>query len=149
VSNTIGDRGRRVVDVSRFHKNFTDPKESLAELVVIDPAGQILQLDWKVGRLHLTGDRVLQTALETCRRTNVQFDVRKESRRKERKTLNVIPVRMANEQVNPFNFRSRVQQLHTEFAHPGPAIKDQNSAFTRPHFDTGSVASEKHGPIAG
>src|SRR5690349_1730527 len=72
-----------------------------------------------------------------------------ERRAKRGKALNVIPVCVADKQINSFDPFSGTQQLHPEFAHSGATVEDQNSTFTRPHFDTRSVASEKHGSVAG
>jgi hypothetical protein len=59
-------------------------------------AGQILKSDRKIGILHLPGESFLQAMLEVPRGIEMQFSVREEGGIEEGEALDVIPMGMAD-----------------------------------------------------
>src|SRR5262245_28701 len=122
--NAVRDRWRRVVQILRFDQDFTNPKEPFLQFREMNSAGEVMQLYREVGVLHLSGQRVFKTSLKPGRSVDVQFCARKKSRSEERETLNVIPMSVADQQVNPVGSGTRFQKIESEFADTGSAIKN-------------------------
>src|SRR6202030_3696916 len=89
---------------------------------------QLIHLDGEIGELHLSGKHFMQraaAAFGAIDRDGVAFDKR---RPEERKTLNVIPVRMSNENVRFEGFLASTHQRRGEPVRTGAAVKNQQVA---------------------
>ena len=73
--------------------------DALGQVVVGDRGRKLVQLDGKVGELHLAGQHVMQRAAAAFRAIDRGRVPRDKGRAEERKALDVIPVRMSEENV--------------------------------------------------
>ena len=140
--NSIRNRRSRVVQVLRFDQDFTDPEETFFQFRVMKAAGEILELDGKIRILHLTRQRFFQTALKCSRTVDVQFRSGKECRSEEWKSLDVIPVRVADQEMYPVRTGSG-QHIQTEQPNTCSAIEHERSAALRTHFHARSIAAKE------
>ena len=143
--HAVGDRGRGVVQELRLDQHAADAEEPLVELREVDARAQVAHLDREVRVLHLAGHRLLEPALETDRRVDVQLGARQERGDEERKALDVIPVGVADEEVEPKGLGHRLDQMQAELAGAGAAIEDDHGAVGGPYLDARGVSPEARG----
>jgi hypothetical protein len=132
-----------VIQVAGFDEHIADAKESFSQFRVVDPARKVLELYRKIRVLHLASDRILEAALKSNGGANVELESRKESRRKKRKALDVIPMSVADQKMNTADFSFRVQQLHSQFTNARAAIQDDDGVITWPDFDARRIPAIK------
>ena len=77
----------------------------------MDTRAQVAHLDREIRVLHLTGHRLFETALEADRRVDVQLGAGQERGDEEGKALDVIPVGVADEEVEPDGLGHRLSQV--------------------------------------
>ena len=92
--------------------------------------------------LHLAVQRAVELAAQPLRRVDVKHVPLHEQRREERKPLNVIPVRVADEQV-PFELLLLRHQRLTQRLRAGAAVEDQQRTIRGPHLDARGVAADR------
>ena len=126
--HAVGDGGRGVIQVLRLDQHLAHAKESLVELVEVDARAQVAQLHREVRVLHLARHRLLEPALEAHRRVDVQLGSGQERRDEEGEALDVIPVRVADEEVEAHRLRDRLRQVHAELAGAGAAVEDDHGS---------------------
>src|SRR5438067_385634 len=130
-----------MVQVLRADLDVAERKDAFGEIVIADGGAELLQLDRKVGGLHLSGERLPHRLGEAARRIHVPFVAGDEDRGKERQALDVIPVSMANQQMPPQRLFAALHQLGAKRNRAGAAIEHYDSAGGRPHLDTGGIAA--------
>src|SRR5215510_4400105 len=128
-----------VIQILRLHQDVTDAEKAFFDFVVVNSACQVLQLDREVRILHLPGKGVLQTALECRGAVDVQLGAWYERRSEKRKALNVIPMGMADEQVNPLGAGSS-QEIETQRPDAGSAVQHDGSAVLGADLDARSIS---------
>src|SRR5436309_3051999 len=99
--NSIRNGWRRVIQILRLHQNIANAEESFLQLGVMNTSGEILKFYRKVRILHLAGKGILKIALECGRSVNVQFGTWNKGGNEKGKSLDMIPVSMTDEKVNP------------------------------------------------
>jgi len=112
-----------VIEKLRRDPRAADCVDALGQVVVGDRGRQLVQLDGEVGELHLAGQHVMQraaAAFGAIDRDGVPFD---KGRAEERKALNVIPVRMSEENVRVNDFLALGHQLGGQPVEPVPQSK--------------------------
>jgi glutamate-5-semialdehyde dehydrogenase len=72
---------------------------ALDEVVVLDRGAEVEELDREVGVLHLARERLVDRRVEAAGPVHVPHVARHEQRREERQPLDVVPVRVPDEQV--------------------------------------------------
>ena len=93
----IPERERRVVEVLRAHHHVVDLEHALDELVVADPASELIDRDGEVRIAHLGGERLAQRFVHATRAVDVPL-ARAVQRGEERQALDVVPVGVAEQQ---------------------------------------------------
>src|SRR5262249_58218734 len=101
----VRNRRRRVIQVLGLDQQVADTKEALVELGEVDARAQVAQLHREVRVFHLPGHRLFESALEAQWRVDVQLRAGYEGGDKERKALDVIPVRVPDEEVKAGRLR--------------------------------------------
>jgi len=94
----VADADARMIGAVRPHEHGTDGKIKILELLDFDVAGQLVEWHGKVGAFHLAGecgDKALAGAFAA---ENPQAAERIVNRPEERQALNVVPVRVREEQ---------------------------------------------------
>ena len=130
----------RVIEVLSFDKNIADAEEALFELGVMKAAGQFLELDREIRILHLAGKRIFETSLESRRTVDIQLGSGQESRGEERETLNVIPVRMPDQQMNAMRAGTS-QHVQTKNPNACAGIQDERCSIRGCQLHTRGVAA--------
>src|SRR6516162_6693854 len=87
----------RMIQVAGCDREVRDFKGSFYELVVSDFCTKFVQLHGKVRILHLSFEGVAQRAAHSFWGIKVPCVARREERSEERYALDVVPVRMANQ----------------------------------------------------
>src|SRR5262245_59003084 len=116
-----------MVEVARGDLDVTDPQLALDELVVANRGAELLELDGKVGVLHLARERVAQRLAEPARRIDVPLVARHEERHEEGNALDVIPVRMADQDMDEQGPAAR-HQLAPKNGGAGAHVEDNERA---------------------
>jgi hypothetical protein len=89
----------RVVQVTGSDLNGTQVKDALGKLVVAYSGAELAKRHWKIRILHLPGEGILQALPQTLRRVYVPFVSLDEEWREKGKTLDVIPVRVSDQEM--------------------------------------------------
>src|SRR5262249_43066041 len=124
-------------------------EETLLELGEVDAGAQIAQLHGKVRVLHLPRHRLFEALLKAERRVDVQLDAWNERGDEEGKALDVVPVRVADEQVQVDRRLQRLREMQAQLAGAGAAIEHDDGAVRRADLRAGRVAAEARGAFPG
>ena len=130
-----------MVQVLRFDEHVADAEEAFLELPEVDAAAQVTELHGEVRVLHLPRHRFLEVVLEADRGVDVQLGAGDEGRHEERKALDVVPVRVPDEEMQLERLLLGLHEMQTELANAGAAIEDDERPARRPDFDAGSIAA--------
>src|SRR4030095_5809700 len=95
----VTQRKSGVVQVTGGDLNRAEVKGALGELVVADRGAELAKCHREILVLHLPGEGILQALPQTLRRVDVPFVSRDKERRKKRKTLDVVPVRVSEQEM--------------------------------------------------
>jgi len=122
----------------------------IGEVPEVDGGCELLEGDREHDRGHLITHDLIYPAFHRRRPPDGEPMSAAEDRRKEWKPLDVVPVRVGQEDV-PRDERARrlVEETATQFADPRPGIEDDRPPLGRPEFDAGGVATVAHGVRAG
>ncbi len=141
----VAERQRRVVHVVGGDADVVDLDAAFDQVVVADLGGELLDRDRKIGVLHLARERLADRRPEAARSVDVPLEVPLEQRRQERQALDVVPVRMADEDMTPARpVRLREQRL-AEAVRAGAAIEQDQRAARAAHLDARGVAAVAEG----
>src|SRR5207247_711568 len=108
----------------RLHAHLSDAEEALVELRVVDTAPQLTELDGEVRVLHLPGHRLLEAPLEAARRVDVQLGPGQERGDEERDALDVVPMRVADEEVESHRLGHRPNEGEAGPTAASAAVED-------------------------
>src|SRR5712692_6432393 len=89
-----------MIEILGDYPHPAEREAALDEVVIADGGAELLQGDGKVGVLHLSGQGSFQLLSQAARGIDVPFVARAEERGKERKSLDVIPVRVRDEEMS-------------------------------------------------
>src|SRR5215475_13672710 len=95
----IAQRQRRMVQVACCDLPTVEVKGALTEVVEVNSRPKLLQGYRKVRVLHLASQGLLQAVAQSSWSIDIPGVARYKERRKKRKTLDVIPMRVGDEQV--------------------------------------------------
>src|SRR5215510_6581885 len=93
----VSQRQRRMVQVMSDDSDVVDVEGAFDKIVIANGSSELIRRDGKVSVLHLTGERFTQGLVETLGTVDVPLIARHEERGEERDPLDVIPVRVADE----------------------------------------------------
>ena len=111
-----------MIQVLRFNKYVADSKRTFFELRVVNAAGKVLKLYREIRILHLAGKRIFQTSLKRYGAVYVQLGSRKKGWSKEGKPLDVIPMRMSDQEMDAMR-GGAAEHIQTENTYPGAAVE--------------------------
>src|SRR5258708_39430234 len=92
--NAVSQRGRRMIHTLRVNLHSADFVRSLGQVLICDASRQLTQFHGKIVMLHLTGEHVMQRKMTSFGSVNGEVIARNEQRRKKWKALNMIPMRV-------------------------------------------------------
>jgi hypothetical protein len=96
--------------------------------------------------LHLPGERFTQRLVKAPGAINVPFIAGHEKRREKRDALDMIPMRVADEDMTAQAFCACGNQLLTKRMCSGSAIEDNKCSSRRAHLDARRVSAVTSGP---
>jgi hypothetical protein len=94
--------------------DIVDVEGALDEVVIADLGSALIERDGKIVVLHLPGQGLTQGLAEALGAINVPFVTGRKKRTKEREALDMIPMRMANQDVAAQPLGAARHQLLTE-----------------------------------
>ena len=145
----IAERERWMIQVLGGNLDVVDLEGALDQVVIANPGAALIERDREVGILHLPGKGLTQGLAEAVRAVDVPFVAGHEQRREERDALDVIPVRMADQDMAARALSAGRDQLLTERVSPSSAIQDYKGVSRRSHLDAWGVSSVTSGARAG
>src|SRR5439155_19461584 len=125
-----------------------DLERSLSRIVIANGRAELVELDREIGEGHLTGQRPRQSLAEPAGRVDVPLALRDEERPKERKPLDVVPVRVSTQDAAAQRVLARSQERRAQSVRAGPAVQDDQRPIFAADFDAGGVAAVAQGSRA-
>ncbi len=143
VSN--GESG--MVHIDRTDMRIEDGEFFLTDAAEIKVRFEFVQLDGEIDLLHLVGDDVLQIDLFPVRADNGDLIPGNKCRFEERKSLDMVPMRMSDEDVC-FDGLAVCDKVIAEVADAGAGIQDDEFTVVQTEFDRRSIPSVSHGILS-
>src|SRR5262245_64003812 len=137
----VSQRQRRMVQVMSDDFDVVDVEGAFDKIMIANCSSELIRRDGKVGVLHLTGERFAHGLVKTLGTVNVPLVARYEERGEERDPLNVIPVRVADEDMTAQSFGAARHQILAEGMCSSPAINDDERSACRAHIDARCISS--------
>jgi hypothetical protein len=94
----------RMIQIMRNNVYVADPEDALDQIMIMNRSFELIRSYGKVGVLHLPSERFSHGLRQTLRTVDVPFVTGYEKRGKERKTLDVIPMRVTDENMTAQRF---------------------------------------------
>ena len=115
--------------------------DSLGEVVIFDAGSQLAQLHGEIRVLHLARENFGQRAVGALRRAHYDAIAGFENGREKRESLDVIPMRVAEQDGRGQRFRFVGQQVIAQRAGTRAAIEDEALPGPCYYFHAGSISS--------
>lgn len=128
-------------------RDAVDNLGTLSKLLGLDASAQVLKVDRKIARAHLAGEKVGDFMLAASVK-DPKIGPGHIGRRKEGKSLNVIPVWVAKEEVDLLWFTAASHQVKAKSPDTGPGIQDKQGVESS-DFDAGSVSPKNATRVVG
>jgi len=125
----VAKRQRWVIQVTCPNRDVCDLKGAFYKLMVSDSRAEVVQLDWEVGILHLAFEGIPQRSVHSFGCIKVPLILWREERREEWDTLDVVPMRMAEQYVSPERLAMRSEQILAELPYAGSAVYNDERAI--------------------
>jgi hypothetical protein len=130
-----------MIQILSFHQDVAKPEKTFFEFGEVDPARKVLEFHREIGILHLSGQRVFEAALKAGWSKDIQLTVWEKRRRKKRETLDVIPVRVSDQQIKAVNSGPGPKQLESQFADSGATVENDDCSVFNSELYAGSISS--------
>jgi hypothetical protein len=121
--------------------DIVDVEGAFDKIVITNCSSELIRCDGKVSVLHLTGERFAQGLVETLGTVNVPLVARYEERGEERDPLNVIPVRVTDEDMTAQTASAARHQILAEGMCSSPAVNDDERSACRAHLNARCISS--------
>ena len=128
-----------MVQVTGGDLNGAKVKGALGKLVVANRGVELAKCHREIRVLHLPGEGILQALPQTLRRVDVPFVPLDEERSKKGKSLDVVPVRVSEQEMTAHGTLARRHKVSTQIMSTGAAVQDNQSPISSPHLHTGGV----------
>src|SRR5262245_41818710 len=136
----ITQRKPGVVQVTGSDPNGAKIKSALAKLVVTNRGVELTKRHREILVFHLPGECIFKPLPQTQRRVDVPFVAWNEKWRKKRKTLDVVPVRVSEQEMTAYWSFARCHQASAQIMRAGAAVEDNQCPVRGPHLHAGGVA---------
>jgi hypothetical protein len=140
----IPERQRRMVQVLGGDADAAHGENSLDEIMVTNRGAQVLEAHGEVRVLHLPPEGILQLLVHTPWPVDVPLALGSEEGREEGEALNVVPVRVADEDMSTQRSGSPREERFAEGVGAGPAVEHDEGAIPGHDFHAGGVAPVAH-----
>src|SRR6266511_1456772 len=121
--------------------DIVDIKGALNEVVIANLGSALIQREGEIGILHLPGQGFAQRLAEALRAVYVPFVAGHKKRSEERDALDVIPMRMTDQDVAAQAFSASRHQILTYRVSSSSAINNDKCSACRPGLDARGVSS--------
>ena len=88
-----------MIQIVRGDANIANFKAALDKVMIVNICAKIIKLDRKISGLHLTCERIAKRLAESSRSINIPLTATDKQRREKWKSLNVVPVCVAEQDV--------------------------------------------------
>jgi hypothetical protein len=116
-----------------------DIEGTFDKIVIMNCSFELIRCYGKISILHLTSERFAQRLVETLGTIDVPLIARHKQRGEERDALDVIPMRVTDEDMTPLAFGAGRHQILTERMSSSPTINDNKCPKRRANLDAGGV----------
>src|SRR5215831_5791447 len=99
-----------MIQVAGGDLNVVNLETALDKVMKANARSEFIKRNREIGILHLAGERIAQRLTEPRRAVDVPLTTTNKQRCKERESLNVIPVRVADQEAAPHGSRGISQQ---------------------------------------
>src|SRR5262249_61678469 len=124
-----------VIEVMGKNLDVVDGERALDQVVITNGGRELLKRHRKIGVLHLPRERIAQGLREALGAVDVPLGAWREQRRKEREALDMVPVRVADQDVARLD--AGLLQPLAERMRAGAAINDNQRSPSRAQLDAG------------
>ena len=127
----IAKRERRMIQIVGGHPDIVDIEGALDEVMIANPRCKLIERDGEIGVFHLPGQGFTQGLAESFGAVYVPFVAGFKKRSEEWDALNVIPMRMTDQDVAAQAFTAGRYELLTKSMSSGSAIKNNKRSSCR------------------
>src|SRR6478609_2366649 len=121
--------------------DVVDIEGAFDKIMIMNCSFELIRCYGKISVLHLTSERFAQRLVETLGTIDVPLIARHKQRGEERDALDVIPMRVTDEDMTPQAFGAGQHQIVTERMSPSPTINDNKCPTRRAYLDARRVSS--------
>src|SRR6266481_4335815 len=129
-----------VVLVTGSDLNGAEVKGAFDKVMVANRGAELAKCHREIRVLHLPGEGILQALPQTLRRVDVPFVPLDEERREKGKTLDVVPVRVSEQEMTAHGALARRYEASAQIMSTGAAVEDNQRPVCGAHLHTGGVA---------
>src|SRR4029450_1609499 len=147
--DAVAQRHRRMMEILRNDPRTADVVRSFSELPEVDGGRKLADLDGEVRELHLTGKNFGQRMSAPFWTADGDLVPGNEERGEEGEALDVIPMRVAEQDHRRDGLRGVCHELRAQRASTRPAVEYETGPFARRHFHARGIAAEADGPRTG
>jgi hypothetical protein len=137
----ITERERWMIKILGGDLYIVDIESTLNKVVPANLGSALIKGDGEIGKLHLPGQRFTQGLAEAPGAVDVPFVTRHKKRLEERDALDVIPMRMTDQDMAAQAFGAGQHQLLTQSVTSGSAIDNDKCAPRRLDLDARRISS--------
>jgi hypothetical protein len=121
--------------------DVVDIEGAFNKIVIMNCSFELIRRYGKISVLHLTGERFAQGLAETFGTVDVPLIARHKKRGEERDALDVIPMRVTDEDVTAQAFGAGRHQILAKRVSSSPTINDNKCSTRRAHLDARCISS--------
>src|SRR5215472_11365855 len=121
--------------------DIIDIESAFHEVVITNSGTKLIRCYRKIGVLHLARERFAQRLVEPPRTVDIPLGSGNKERGNERNPLNMIPVRVADQDVTPQTFHPSCYQRLAEGMRTGSTIDNDECPTRGAHFNARGVST--------
>src|SRR4029077_16754739 len=129
-----------VVLVTGGDLNGAEVKGAFDKVMVANRGAELAKCHREIRVLHLPGEGILQAPTQTLGRVDVPFVPLDEERREKGKALDVVPVRVSEQEMTAHGALARRYEASAQIMSTGAAVEDNQRPVCGAHLHTGGVA---------
>src|SRR5215813_8175300 len=132
----VTKRQRRMIEIVGPDRDVSYFKGTLNKLMVSNPSPEVIQLNGKIGILHLAFQSVAQGSVHPLRRIKIPLITRREERREKWDPLDVVPMSVTDQYVPSERGSLSSNQVLAEQTNASTAVDDDERVAGRSDLQT-------------
>ena len=147
----VAERDPGVIEISGGGVDGTQLEGALAQVMVANRGAHLAERHREIGVLHLPGERLLEPPATAARRVDVPLVARDEQRREEGEALDVVPMRVADQEVAPDGARPGGDEVLAQVVRARSAVEHDQGPVGSVCLDARGIAAvaQSRGPRPG